>query len=395
MKSKDNVTSVNCCGCGGCVSRCPMKCIEFKMGKEGFWTVVVQEDHCINCGVCLNLCPMSDRVEPIAPKEAAAYAAAALNNDYYRRSSSGGIFSQAAENILDRGGYIWGCGFNEKLMPSHKEVDSIEKLDELRRSKYVQSYMGNSYEKIKERLEADKELLFTGTPCQVQGLRNFLGREYEKLWLIDIVCHGVPSPGMFAANLKLIGKRRGKSLIGYEFRLKQEKEAKCYIYTYQFDDGTIETGKYYNDVYFNEFYDMTSYNECCYECPFAGGKRPGDITIGDFEWGKKYHPRFKSLREISSILINTNKGGRLFENIKPKLLTEPTKWDYLTEKNFNLLRPTKRPEYRNHIYLDMQRDGYEKWADQYIHSFRHLKKQPYMRPFIKLKIMINKFIRKQ
>lgn len=381
----------HCCGCGGCSQKCPKKCIEIEQDVNGFWKASCDELNCIECGICLNVCPMMNATDnEISPPN--GFAAVTKNKEFYNRSSSGGMFSEIAELILSKDGVVWGCGFDCNLVPRHMSVTKISDLDKLRRSKYVQSYLGDSFTTVKQQLDDGQEVMFVGTPCQVSGLKKFLGKKYDNLMLIDLVCHGVPSPGMFKENLRYLEKKKKKKIVNYEFRLKGKVANKysSYTCTYTYACGEQEIKPYYMDAYFNEFYDMTLLNECCYSCPYANSNRQGDLTIGDFEWGKKWHQEFDLYSELSCILVNTLKGEAMFNEIRKKLLAVPTKWDYIIEKNLNLLRPTLKPRYRNLIYNEILEKGYEQWADDYYHSLRYLKKTPFMRPFVKIKIIFNK-----
>lgn len=394
MKQGNNIIGVEyCCGCGGCAQKCPAHCISIEQDEDGFWKAKCDEAKCVHCGKCLKVCPMKhdSQVDSGTPE---CYAAVTCNKEYERRSSSGGAFSQIAQKVLDHNGTVWGCGMNSELLPSHMPIRTIDKLDILRRSKYVQSFLGNSYSLIEKSLEDGGQVLFAGTPCQVGGLKKFLGKQYDNLFLIDLVCHGVPSPGMFMKHIQYLEKKKGQKISSFEFRLKNDQPNKHYCYTCLFASGKTETGVYYKDVFFNEFYDMTSLNECCYHCPYANKERQGDLTIGDFGWGKQYHPELKDHGEISCILVNTEKGKAMLDSIRPEMYCYPTKWEYIIEKNGNLLHPTGRPGYRSHIYKEIREKGYEKWAENYYHSMRYLKKLPIRRPLVKAKIFLNRLKQK-
>lgn len=386
-----------CCGCGACVCACPKQCISLKYDDEGFYKAYIDESRCVNCGICMQRCPVnikkSDNSDEFS-NEIFAYAATSKDNEIYMKSSSGGIFSVIAKKILKNNGSVFGCGLNDELRPIHMEIRNESDLDTIRRSKYVQSYMGNVYSKIKERLEQEIDVLFVGTPCQVAGLKKYLGRQYDRLLTVDLVCHGVPSPQMYMNNIEYVEKTKHKKLKSYEFRLKsqQSKRYFTYTYAYTYTDGNFEVKPYYKDAFFNAFYDMHSLNEICYKCPFCNLNRQGDLTIGDYGWGKQYHTEFKDDDDISCILCNTKAGQNVLSEVKDALKISPTKIEWIIEKNKNLVRPTVRPAYRDCIYRDMKNMGYEKWADGYFHSLRYYKKTPLFRPVVKLKILLNKIV---
>ena len=378
MFNDDHIT-YNCCGCGGCELVCPQKCIEIDRDEEGFYKPKIDRLKCISCGKCKNVCPI---VNVSGNSIIDTFAMVSKNKEAYQRSSSGGIFSHVAEVILEKKGVVWGCGYLEGEA-KHLFVESIHDLDNLRRSKYIQNDMRGCYLAVQKQLNDNKDVLFSGTPCQISGLKRFLGKEYNNLFTIDIVCHGVPSPLFFEKQCKYIEGKYRKKLDRYEFRLKNNN-SKEYCYSYMFDDGSIVSDKYYKDPYFNEFYDMTSYNECCYNCPYSSENRPGDLTIGDFEWGKKYHTQLSDYQEVSCIIVNTQKGRRLLDELNNIELI-PTKLEYIEEKNLNLLRPTPKPSYRSRIYKEIGESEYYKWVHSYYFSKRYIKHLALMKKVIELK----------
>ena len=389
---KNNIHSVLCCGCGGCEWVCPINCIKIKQNAEGFYAALCDDKKCIGCGKCIKVCPMFNSLSS-CQKTMECYAAVSQEKNIYAMGASGGVFPQIAKYILENGGYVFGCGYDLNV-PKHKEINLYSQLDDLCRSKYVQSFLGDCYVKVKVRLEEKIPVLFVGTPCQVSGLKKYLGKDYRSLYLIDIVCHGVPSAGMFQQHMEFLQDIKKKKVSRYEFRLKSNsaKKNKSYSVTYLYEDGSNDVKPYQKDVFFNEFYDTTSLNECCYQCPYACDNRSGDITIGDFDWGKKYHPEYKDFDDISCILINTEKGRRMTEWINRNMLMIPTKLEYIVEKNLNLVRPTVRPKYRNRIFKEIEKKGYKKWANQYFISIRYMKKLSIIKPFFYFKSLLKKII---
>lgn len=393
MKDLQKVNNL-CSGCTACKYVCPQNCIEIQTNTEGFYQAFLNPNKCIECGICHRVCPMEKEIKKTIMS---CFAAASEDVEVYCRSSSGGIFSLVAEEIIIEGGSVYGCAMDSNLVPHHKKISRKNQIEELRRSKYVQSDLRDCFSQIKKQLNEQEKILFVGTPCQVSGLYLYLGKkEYQNLYTIDIICHGTPSPQMFISNLKWIEKEHKKKLKEYEFRLKtkKSKETGKYCYRYVFEDDTIEDGVYYRDPFFNEFYDMTNLNECCYSCPYATENRPGDLTIGDYEWGKSHHAEFIKFDEISCVLVNSNKGKAIFEKIKNIRRTE-TKLCYIEEKNANLLHPTNRPKYRTYIFEDISKLGYEQWAKAYFKSIRYFKKLRIFQPIIKIKIYLNKYVKEK
>lgn len=380
---------VDCCGCTACVHTCPVKCIKMEQDEFGFYKSVIESKSCIDCGRCFNVCPMNGEALKNDSVERECFAAVSSNKEYYERSASGGIFSTVAEYFLKNNGVVVGCGINHELVPVHMDCYNLKNLDSLRRSKYVQSDLGDIFALIKSKLKAKNLVLFVGTPCQVAGLKKFIG-ENELLTTIDLICHGVPSYGMYKKNIEYIEKKRKKKINSYEFRLKNKYSKNLYMYTYIYTDGTMEVGPYYKDAYFNAFYDTVSLNECCYSCPYANLNRVGDFTIGDYDWGRKHHTELQCYDEISCIIVNSFKGKVLLNKIKNKMIINPTHLDWILEKNANLIRPTPRPRQRDEIYTYIQKNGYEKFANRYFHSINYYKKIPVLKPLFNVMRAVKK-----
>lgn len=381
----------NCCGCGACSQICPKKCIHIEQDQKGFWRTNCNSDQCIECGLCYNVCPLNN-TSGQNRNEHDCYAAVSMDTEVYARSSSGGIFPLLAKKIISENGYVWGCGYSEELLPMHKGINHVDDLDDLCRSKYAQSYLGDSYSKIKNQLTGGYKVLFCGTPCQVAGLKNYLKTDWENLYLVDLVCHGVPSAGLFQKNIKYIEHKLNKKIDRYEFRLKGNDNT-FYNYFYRYNDGTAKTAPYYKDPYFNAFYETISLNDVCYECPYACENRVGDLTIGDYEWGKKYHKAFDRFSEISCIIVNNSKGHEMLEWITNQIQLEKTEWEWIVERNKNLIRPTVRPVDSENFYEQIEQKGYEKWADNYFMSTRYIKKTKLVRKISNIKRKILQHIK--
>ena len=195
-KQKEYVNKL-CCGCSACVEVCPTNCINITSNTEGFYQAYYDPEKCINCKKCKTICSLN-QIKLNSTKQ--AYAFVSYDNDIYMRSSSGGVFSHLAIEVLNKGGYICACGFDSDLRAKHMITKSNNDLDNLRRSKYVQSYIESIFPKIKELLQVGEDILFAGTPCQVGALKNYIGVDYENLLTIDLLCHGTPSPEMFFLN---------------------------------------------------------------------------------------------------------------------------------------------------------------------------------------------------
>lgn len=277
--------SIDCCGCSACVEACPKQCISFDEDKEGFRYPKVNLDLCIHCNLCEKVCPVIN--VPIKHEIKRVLAAINTEEKVRMNSSSGGIFSIIAENILRKGGVVFGALFDENWEVRHGYIETIEDLSRLRGSKYLQSRMESSYKEAKKFLKAGREVLFSGTPCQIAGLRGFLGRDYDNLTVVDFICHGVPSPKVWRLYLRqLIEKRKlGLSISNIKnvnFRAKDHSWTK-YDIIIASEHGKIRNN-HSNNPYLQAFNKNVILRPICFSCPFKGGRSGSNLTIADF-WG--------------------------------------------------------------------------------------------------------------
>ena len=264
-----------CSGCYSCINICPKKCIEMREDEEGFEYPVVNKNVCINCNLCEKHCPIENKERNI--EEPIAYAAINKNEEIRRESSSGGMFTLLAEAILDKGGVVYGAAFNDEYIVEHIKVTQKEDLKLLRGSKYVQSKIGTIYEDVRDSLQNGKWVYFTGTPCQVDGLLTYLGKEDSHLICQDIVCHGVPSPKIWKWYLKQIKLNNAR----ISFR---DKSTGWESYSFTINQKKKFTQYASDNLYMRAFVKNLSLRPSCYECQSKGIKRKSDITLGDF-WG--------------------------------------------------------------------------------------------------------------
>ena len=306
----------NCSGCCACANICPQNCISMERDEMGFAYPVVDADSCINCGRCEVVCPILNPAKENNPKAVIG----AKNRDEAVRStsSSGGTFFELAKATISRVGIVYGCALDENLVARHIGVEAVDGLSALKGSKYVQSDVGTTYREVKKQLIEGREVLYSGTPCQIAGLKNYLGKEYDNLLLVDVLCHGVPSPGVFEDYLGYLADKFGSKPVSVNFRNKEKSWKRLYF------EVKFENGKRYftfcgYDRYMSMFLNNISLRPSCYDCRFTTVNRQGDITLGDF-WGigRKY-PERDDDKGISLIIVNTEKGERAYGEIDEKI----------------------------------------------------------------------------
>jgi coenzyme F420-reducing hydrogenase beta subunit len=347
-----------CCGCAACEATCPRDCIRMTPDQEGFAYAEVNPRGCNDCGLCRMACP---RLNPVAANTSTSlcppspypqvYAAWHLEPDIRRQSSSGGVFTALAENILDRGGVVVGAAFDDACTTvNHITAENQEGLAKLRGSKYVQSHISPKlYQKIKSLLNEGRPLLFSGTPCQVTGLRLFLRRPYSNLLTCDFICHGVPSPKWLATYLS----QEPKKVKSLRFREKA-KGWKTFKVRLTFDDGSIRDDDMYDNAYLCSFLRDYSLRPSCYTCKFTSPIRSGDITLADF-WrvATKYPDYDRDDQGTSLILVNNDSGKTWIETCRPALFLGAADLASAVAGNPMLARPAPRPPERNTFYKDL------------------------------------------
>ena len=276
-----NKNKKDCCGCGVCRNACPKKCIVMKEDKLGFFYPEVNADSCIECGLCERVCPFEHHVLNLPRK---VYAAWNTDEAAYSRSSSGGAAYALGSYVIENGGVVYGCEGNGVEI-KHVRVDSIDDLKRLQGSKYVQSNLADIYKNIKSDLESGKTVLFTGTPCQTAAVRNYVGKKDANLYLVDLICHGVPSMKMLHDHISAIvpaylksSLKDNSSDVSVSFREGDKYQLKVSAKDFKYCELP------HKDTYFRTFLKGTTYRNSCYHCPFGTNKRAGDLTIGDF-WG--------------------------------------------------------------------------------------------------------------
>lgn len=318
----------NCCGCSSCVQACPKQCISFDEDERGFRYPLVNKELCVGCGLCEKVCPCLIQGEPQKPIK--VYSVVNPNEAIRKESSSGGAFTMIAEEIINEGGVVFGARFNDSWEVIHTYTESKEGLEAFRGSKYVQSCIGDTFIQAREFLNKGRKVLFSGTSCQIAGLKLFLCKEYDNLLTIDVVCHGVPSPLVWrdyltalsintfglVENKKNVPTQIDRNIIsGISFRDKISgwKKFSFVVRSSQKNYSQSETKE--EDILLQETLDKNLYlqlflrnlnlRQSCYACPSKSGKCKSDFTLGDF-WGYSNDVSQKDDdKGISLVLVNT------------------------------------------------------------------------------------------
>lgn len=343
-KNKENGMNVltnnnNCTGCGTCYLKCPKNAIKMQADLEGFYYPIIDKESCVNCNICRDNCPQINLLSDLTNNKNLFYGGVIISESDLLSSSSGGAFTAVAKALGDDTLFC-GAVFSDDLKVVHI-VDDDYKV--FRKSKYVQSNVTNSFPKVKEHLDSGRRVLFTGTPCQVAGLYSFLGKKYENLITIDLICHGVPSQKVFDSYINSLKKRHKRIKIDrYSFR---EKHLFWDDWEIGVSYGNNEKTKYHawgQDPYMFGFLRGLFYRPVCYQCRYsnAGVMRPGDFTIGDFWGSKRVDTRLDEKKGSSVLIVNSNKGFDLIDRISSNMTLIPVNKEDVVIENHNLVTPT-------------------------------------------------------
>ncbi len=311
-----------CCGCTACMNICPAQCIVMRRDREGFDYPVANPDLCIDCGKCELVCPVLNPHEPSEPLEALA----ARKDEFIEGSSSGGVFPAIASKVIEDGGIVYGAVVNEDMTIGHIDAENMDGVERMRGSKYVQSDLYGTFDEVKYWLNEGRKVLYTGTPCQIAGLKSYLGREHEGLLTMDCACHGVPAPGLWEKYAKAQGTAHGGIMKDVHFRNKG-KSWMHYEISYAYSlvepnfrkvkgesvralaDGTVETCRpYMRDPFMALFVQNMSLRPSCYRCPARKGRSGSDLTLADLWSVRQSAPAFDDDKGVSLVLANTEKG---------------------------------------------------------------------------------------
>lgn len=305
-----------CCGCGACANICPKNCITMTADEEGFLYPSVEKSACINCDACVRVCPELNK--PTGGGTPSAYAAYTPDDNTRKDSSSGGIFSVLASHVLKDNGVVFGAAFDEDFNVKHIFVDKEADMYKLRGSKYLQSRTEDCFVQAKKFLNEGRKVLYSGTPCQIAGLYNYLGKDYDNLILVDIICHGVPSPLVWQKYLQSLpqaSSRRKPRRISFRHKNYGWKR---YSVSIKYDD-TEYLCEHDKDTFMRVFLKDLCLRPSCYNCPAIGANRISDFTLADF-WGIQYVcPKMDDNNGTSLVIIHSDKGSSIFDSVRASL----------------------------------------------------------------------------
>ena len=352
-----------CTGCMACKNICPVEAIKFSYNEKGFLYPNIDKEKCIECGLCEKTCPMLNKEERETPHQE-IYAAKNKDLEVRMESSSGGLFHELSSVVLDNKGYICGAVYDEDFLASHVITNEKEIREKIQTSKYLQSSINDIYKEVENKLKDSNEVLFSGTPCQVDGLYKYLktkGISTEKLITCDIICHGVPSPQIYEKYLKDLEEKYNSKITSVNFRHKENDYTQNI--KVEFENGENYVSNYFEkDYFYNLFLRDYILRDSCYKCNYANMNRVSDITLGDF-WGiEKLDEQFDDKKGVSLVIINSEKGKEIFNKIKEKfILLEVTDKEKCMQHN--LKRPVDVPEEYDYVWKKYFEEGFKGLKD--------------------------------
>jgi ferredoxin len=310
--------------------------------REGFDYPVANPDRCIGCGKCEKVCPVLNPFQPAEP----LCALAARSDEYVSGSASGGVFPAVAAKVIAAGGVVYGAVLNEDMTVGHADAEDMEAVCRMRGSKYVQSDLYGTFEEVRYYLGEGRRVMFTGTPCQIAGLKSFLGKEDENLLTVDCACHGVPSPGLWEKYVKALEVRHGGKLTSLRFR---DKSRSWMHYDFVYAVGADEVRMpYVKNPYMALFLQDMSLRPSCYNCPARGGRSGSDLTLADLWSVADTAPDMNDDKGVSLVLVNSEKGRRAVA--EADIQAETVDVDEARKKNGGFAESVLMPERREEFF---------------------------------------------
>lgn len=358
----------NCCGCTACASICPKAAIKLVQDEEGFSYPNVDKSKCVECGMCEKVCPFMSEGERNKPKK--IYAAKHRDKKILLKSTSGGVFTALSDYVLDNGGVVYGAIFNDEFEVVHGRATNKKERDKMRGSKYVQSDITGIYSCVKEDLKSGKIVLFTGTPCQADGLKRYLNGKFEKLIICDLICFGVPSPRIWRSYVDFISTINKSKLKEHYFR-SYEKTWFEHIALSVFENGKKYQDKGYSNIFTQIYYSKLANRPSCHKCPYTAVSRVSDITIGDCRGIDKVIPTLECDDGVSLVFVNTSYGENLYERVLNNLDSIEIELDTVMQPP--LRSPAKANKKREAFFEVYSQKGFKKTLDWYFGKFYVIK----------------------
>ena len=366
-----------CCGCRACLQKCKLGAISIVTDKYGFEYPEINTSLCTNCGLCESVCPVENEGQAHVAKECGyAYS---LDAQTKFNGSSGGLFGTFAENVISQGGAVFGAAFDNELKLKTTKAETKEELLPLYKSKYLLCDTSYQFVEIEKELKAGRTVLYCSSPCQISALKLFLKKEYENLFLVDFICHGVGSQTLFDKSIEYTEKKESIEIDEVMLRYKKAKASSSHYYRYTYTKNGIKkerSGLYFSFPYYNGYCKRLVCRDSCYDCKFASEQRFGDITIGDFHTIEKYCSNIDRFAGVSMFLVNTEKGQKLFDAVKDKIFWQ-TMDKEIVYKNNRFSNTETAPSQQVAFRESIAGESFEKTVKRFLKPSKDWKKLLY------------------
>lgn len=366
MNSNNVINLVNkadCSGCGACVCACPKKCLLMKSDSEGFYYPHIDDKSCIDCGKCLSVCAVKSKPK-INSYGRRVFIVQHKNDKIRRESTSGGAFTAIAEYIIKNGGIVFGAGMNENFRVCHMPAYNLEQLALFRNSKYSQSDLGDTFLKIKNYLAEGKKILFSGTPCQVAGLKKFLHGDDENLVTVDVVCRGIPSPLVFEKYIDYQKKRLGE-FDKVLFRDKYSGYTHTAMSVYRDNVCLYHNGLEY-DPMLKLFYQGMICRPVCSNCRFKEIERCSDFTLWDCFSAAEINSDFDDNKGTTFVMLHSQNAETIFEKIRDNIRACEAETEKVCNNTAEMLKSISHNPKRQEFFKDVNsmqpEELFDKWA---------------------------------
>lgn len=363
------IDKVQCVGCNACVQRCPKQCINMNIDEEGFAYPKVDMQKCINCGICEKVCPVINQpLDAVISQNRRSYACIANDEEILMQSSSGGIFTLFAKAIINTGGVVFGACFDDNFQVIHDYSETLQDCKKFMGSKYVQSRIGNSFSQVESFLKKGRPVLFSGTPCQILGLKLFLRKNYSGLMTIDIVCHAIPSPKIWQYYLDEL-KSSVHDSVNFDQIQFRNKTTGWYKYSFlarikSINSISIVSQPHMDNSYMKGFLSGLFNRPSCYMCPAKNNKSGSDVTLADF-WGiEKILPEIDLEKGVSLVIVNTSHGEKLFADCGKSITKKEIPFNDAIQDNQSYLRSAELNPKRKDFFNIYNKVGVSKAVDK-------------------------------
>ena len=357
-----------CTGCTACASACPHGGITLGADRCGFLYPVIDTGSCTNCGLCEKVCPIISPLR-VSETEPQVYAAFSVDTNLRLNSSSGGVFSEIAQDVLQHGGIVFGAAYDQQFKVEHICVDCEEDLIKLRGAKYSQSTMLDTLKQVKWELDAGRYVLFSGTPCQVGGVKAFLRKNYDNLLTVDFVCHSVPSPIAWNEYVKYRANHDNNGSMPRAINMRSKITGwTCYQYSnlFEYDDDYKHITESGESLYMKLLVGGYISRECCEHCRFKGYNRVSDLTLGDF-WGIwDIAPEMDDNKGTSVVLVHSLRGVELIDNIREDLELKQVTLEEASQQNPAMIKASKANDKREDTFALIRNGEIEKCSEWFV-----------------------------